>query len=173
MSNIENIFQEFEETISEKYIPFRELYSDGITEGEIMEMCEEFAVTLHGDIVELYKWTNGGIGKTNRRIFLKGYELLPLSEALEKWERLISGYLEENDLPSNYLPAFTDDFGYAKLINFETGAVTSMINEHYDYLHVYYNSLPEMLEDHIDCYKKEIYKIHHNDKTGEVEISFG
>jgi hypothetical protein len=160
---MQDCFQKFESIISDKYMPFRSLYSPGLPIDKILTISNDYNITLCEDIIQLFEWTNGHIsGNVGDTRLFGGFWLLGLEGSLSHWNKYTKNVLRQHGPLGNKLPIFGEDFGVMRLVDFETGFITPMISEYNSpdeqgELPIIFDSLPKMIEHFTDCYKEEVY----------------
>jgi hypothetical protein len=176
MKTFQEILKEFEEVITEKYMPFRQLCVQGLSRDEILRYFIEDSIISHEDIIQLYQWSNGTAYSGRDSALFDAYYLMPLKFALSEWSD-VRETLNEFSLDENQMPIFDDDFGEKCVVNMETGVVSYMYSANHYFgddgnLRVMYKSLPEMIETITQRYRDEEYIFVLDETTGKTEIQF-
>ena len=74
----------------EKLAPVEDIYNDGLTRNEIVEMTKSLPFSLPAEIYALYEWRNGISEESERTSFFRGLRFLPLEDALENYKTILN-----------------------------------------------------------------------------------
>jgi hypothetical protein len=177
MKTFEEILKEFEEVIGEKYMPFRDLYSEGISLEEIDLWYQKQNLTFHPDIISFFQWTNGPRGSneidvenTEIRLF-EDYWSMDIQCAIEDVYPEDPLFVYERNVRGNqnaFIRLFNDDFGEALFVDTQTSGV--FYSDDYNQLDMRHETLYVMMKTLTQKYIDETYKFYIDEQTGRIEL---
>jgi hypothetical protein len=175
MKTFEEILKEFEEVIGEKYMPFRDLYSEGISLEEIDMWCQNHNLTFHPDIISFFQWTNGSRnavkGVFNQTRLFEEYWSMDIQYAIEDVDPEDPLFVHERNVRGNqnaFIRLFNDDFGEALYVDTQTSGV--FYSDDYNQLDMRHETLYKIMETLTQKYRDETYKFYVDERTGHTKI---